>query len=265
MPLCYLYFSFIFDKTYAQKNMKTKLIEKAKQISTEYKFGDFFRNFLAVILGIIITFAGSDWITEHNTQEEIKKSLQLVNSELLLNRDEIKAMGERVELEQHAANYLFENKNNANSLLQDSVYKYLPPLFQWSKFTFTSDAMEMLKTSGLIQKIQDKELALQIIQAYGTIKAAEASFDIYTKYKNQVQEEFNNNPNVKAFSYNQMKKKEKTKDFRDTLEGQLRLLLTQQEGLQLLQTIPNIQPSRIYFTYIEEIDKTIIAIGKECE
>lgn len=111
MPLCYLYFSFIFDKTYAQKNMKTKLIEKAKQISTEYKFGDFFRNFLAVILGIIITFAGSDWITEHNTQEEIKKSLQLVNSELLLNRDEIKAMGERVELEQHAANYLFENKN----------------------------------------------------------------------------------------------------------------------------------------------------------
>ena len=31
------------------------LIEKAKQISTEYKFGDFFRNFLAVILGIIIT------------------------------------------------------------------------------------------------------------------------------------------------------------------------------------------------------------------
>ena len=47
MPLlCYLHFSFIFDKTYVQKNMKTKLIEKAKQISTEYKFGDFFRNFL---------------------------------------------------------------------------------------------------------------------------------------------------------------------------------------------------------------------------
>ena len=39
MPLlCYLHFSFIFDKTYVQKNMKTKLIEKAKQISTEYKF-----------------------------------------------------------------------------------------------------------------------------------------------------------------------------------------------------------------------------------
>lgn len=71
MPLlCYLHFSFIFDKTYVQKNMKTKLIEKAKQISTEYKFGDFFRNFLAVILGIIITFAGSDWITEHINPEK---------------------------------------------------------------------------------------------------------------------------------------------------------------------------------------------------
>ena len=81
MPLlCYLHFSFIFDKTYVQKNMKTKLIEKAKQISTEYKFGDFFRNFLAVILGIIITFAGSDWITEHNAQKEVKESILLVKS-----------------------------------------------------------------------------------------------------------------------------------------------------------------------------------------
>lgn len=245
--------------------MKIKLIEKAKQKSTEYKFGDFFRNFLAVILGIIITFAGSDWITERNTQKEIKKSLQLMKSELLLNREEIKSMGERVKLEQHAASYFFENKNNANGIPQDSISRYLPLLFQWSKFTFTSDAMEMLKASGLIQKIQNKELALQIIQAYGTIKAAEASFEIYMKYKNQAQEEFNNPPNVKAFSYNQMKEKEKAKDFRDALDGQLQLLFTQQEGLQLLQTIPNIQSSQIYSACMEEIDKTIAAIEKECK
>lgn len=65
--------------------MKTKLIEKIKQISTEYKFGDFIRNLIAVIFGIIITFAGSDCIGEHNTQKEVKESLQLVKSELLLN------------------------------------------------------------------------------------------------------------------------------------------------------------------------------------
>lgn len=75
--------------------MKKKLIERVKLISTEYKFGDFFRNFIAVMLGIIITFAGSDWITERNTQKELEKSLQLVKSELLLNKETIREMGKR--------------------------------------------------------------------------------------------------------------------------------------------------------------------------
>lgn len=74
--------------------MKIKLKEKIKRISVEYKFGDFFRNFIAVILGIVITFAGSDYISERNTQKEVEKSLMLVKSELMLNRKEMKSMGE---------------------------------------------------------------------------------------------------------------------------------------------------------------------------
>ena len=125
MPLlCYLHFSFIFDKTYVQKNMKTKLIEKAKQISTEYKFGDFFRNFLAVILGIIITFAGSDWITEHNAQKEVKESILLVKSELQTNREDIAYIKELVELEQKGALYLLEYKGRIQEADPDSLQKY---------------------------------------------------------------------------------------------------------------------------------------------
>ena len=146
-----------------------KTTEKIKRISTEYKFGDFFRNFIAVVLGIIITFAGSDWITERNTQKEIKKSLQLVKSELLLNREEMEALRDRIVLEQYAANYLFEHKDNPAEMPQDSIRKYFPLPFQWSKFTFTNDAMEMLKASALIQKIQNKELALQIMKVYGCL------------------------------------------------------------------------------------------------
>ena len=39
MPLlCYLHFSFIFDKTYVQKNMKTKLIEKVNLETSSVTF-----------------------------------------------------------------------------------------------------------------------------------------------------------------------------------------------------------------------------------
>lgn len=242
-----------------------KTTEKIKRISTEYKFGDFFRNFIAVVLGINITFAGSDWITERNTQKEIKKSLQLVKSELLLNREEMEALRDRIVLEQYAANYLFEHKDNPAEMPQDSIRKYFPLPFQWSKFTFTSDAMEMLKASALIQKIQNKELALQIMKVYGAIKAAEVSFDKYSNVKDQVQNEFNDNPKVKALSYSLTKQREKARDMESEFEQQLHLLYTQPEGLQLLQAIPNIQSPRIYQASIEKIDEAIAAIEEECK
>ena len=58
-------------------------------MSTEYRFGDFFRNFIAVVLGIVITFAGSDLIEERKIRNEVKDALSLVKDEILLNRETI--------------------------------------------------------------------------------------------------------------------------------------------------------------------------------
>lgn len=245
--------------------MKTKLIEKIKQINTTYKLGDFFRNFIAVVLGIIITFAGSDCIAEHNTQKEVKESLQLVKSELLLNREIMQDMGNRITLEQNAARHMFKYKNNLDEIPQDSLSKYLPILFQWSKFTFINDAMEMLKTSSLIQKIENKDLALQIIKTYGTIKVIESSFEMYMHYRSKVQDEFNANIQVKACTFDQTKKRENPNFKWDNnfSEKICLLLFTLPEGLNLLQTIPNIVSPQVYFNSIKEIDKAIEAIEKE--
>ena len=86
--------------------MKINLYKKIQDIGTEYKLGDFFRNLIAVILGIVITFVGSDMITEYNTKKEVEKALLLVKSELLINREQIIEMGKQVALEQRAARYL---------------------------------------------------------------------------------------------------------------------------------------------------------------
>lgn len=245
--------------------MKIKLSDKLKYIAKEYKLGDFVRNLIAVVLGIIITFVGSDWISERNTQKEVEKSIQLVKSELILNRETLKEMGSRVVFEQNAARYLFEYKNKKDEISQDSVKQYLPVIFQWSKYTFINDAMEMLKTSSLIQKIKNKELSLQIIKAYGTIKTAESSFEMYKEYKKQAQDEFNANPQVAACFYNQIKKREKVEYSEENdLSEELYLVLTLPEGLGLLQTMPNILNPKTHFSAsIEELDETIAAIDKE--
>lgn len=49
--------------------MNTKLIEKIKRSAIKGRLGDFTCNFIAVVLGIAITFVGSDMIQEHNKKK----------------------------------------------------------------------------------------------------------------------------------------------------------------------------------------------------
>ena len=63
--------------------MKKKLKELIISPTTTRRLGDFICNFTAVVLGIIITFIGSDMIQEHNKKKEVTQALQLVKSEFL--------------------------------------------------------------------------------------------------------------------------------------------------------------------------------------
>ena len=54
--------------------MNTKLIEKIKRSAIKGRLGDFICNFIAVVLGIAITFVGSDMIQEHNKKKRWHRS-----------------------------------------------------------------------------------------------------------------------------------------------------------------------------------------------
>lgn len=60
----------------------------------------FFRNFIAVVLGIVITFVGSDLIEERKIRNEVKDALSLVKDEILLNRETIEELMEQELFEQ---------------------------------------------------------------------------------------------------------------------------------------------------------------------
>lgn len=101
--------------------MKTNLIEKVKRMSTEYRFGDFFRNFIAVVLGIVITFAGSDLIEERKIRNEVKDALSLVKDEILLNRETIEELMEQELFEQRGACYLLQYKDSIDKASPDQL------------------------------------------------------------------------------------------------------------------------------------------------
>lgn len=148
--------------------MKTILWKKITHLFASRRMGDFVCNFTAVVLGIILTFMGSDWIEERNTQRDVKSALQLVQT----NRNTILSGKQRIEREIRAAHFLLRNKDSLLVVSEDSVNYYCNLPFQTSFITFTTDALELMKSSALFSQIKDKQLGLSIIQAYASIKTA---------------------------------------------------------------------------------------------
>lgn len=92
--------------------MKKILWKRMTLLFKNRRIGDFVCNFTAVVLGIILTFMGSDWIEKRNTQRDVKSALHLVKAELQTNRETILGGKQRVEREIRAAQFLLRNKDS---------------------------------------------------------------------------------------------------------------------------------------------------------
>lgn len=140
---------------------------------TTWKIGDYVLQLSVVILGIIVTFAGSSAISRHAQSKEIATTLQLVQTELEMNLQNVKKMHKDLLLERKGCMYLLTYESKPKEASVDSLSRYMGLPFVINSFSYTSDALEMLKMSSLTQQIRDKEMVLQIVSAYNELKKAE--------------------------------------------------------------------------------------------
>ncbi len=133
---------------------------------TTWKIGDYVLQLSVVVLGIIITFAGSSAISGYFESKQIDNAMKLIKSELEINRQRIEDIHRRLDLERKACNYILQYRNNLENASEDSLFRYVNIPFSYDSFSYVSDALEMLKMSSLSPQIQDKELILQIVKAY---------------------------------------------------------------------------------------------------
>ena len=75
------------------------------KLITSWKIGDYIRQFSIVMVGLIVTFAGSNMITDYSQSKEIVNALQLVKNELELNKKEVRRITERIQFELKACSY----------------------------------------------------------------------------------------------------------------------------------------------------------------
>lgn len=143
----------------------------------------FFSELLAVVLGIVITFAVQGMIDRAHDRKEVRKALELVRTELISNREEVALLREYLEDEMESARFLDENADLVKNLdkvdsLTAATVKYHLGIIDADVFiAFPHDALELLKMSSLFQKIGDNALSMKIIRAYDCCSSMATSIE----------------------------------------------------------------------------------------
>lgn len=154
-------------------------------------WSSFFTEFIAVVLGIVITFAGQGMIDRAHDRKEVRSALRLVRSELISNRQDLVELRQDIlnQMKQ-SAQYLDDNAELVKNLDRlDSATVRTVKFHQGMVLADVSvnlphDALELLKMSSLFQKIGDNALSMKIIRAYDCCQVIMESVDRHFEARN---------------------------------------------------------------------------------
>lgn len=158
------------------------------------RVSDYLCQLSVVVLGIIITFAGSSLISNCITQNKLKTALRLLVTELETNQQTVVDMKARYERERDFGQYLHRYKHDFAQASDDTLNEHQYLFFQINETSPMTEAFEMLKTSGLLQEISDQHLILQILTTYKNIQHAYSNYAFYYDNKSRITEMLNDQP-----------------------------------------------------------------------
>lgn len=152
------------------------LLSKENRIS-------FFLNFLAVVLGIVITFGGESIVSHKEERNNLHNCLELVSIELQEDKECIRYCDTLIVRELEAALYLMKYEDDYARAPLDSLYAVANTPFLLEEINVYEDAFDLLKNSGVLTKIKDKQLALDIFKTYDALKGVVFFLNSYYGHK----------------------------------------------------------------------------------
>lgn len=156
-----------------KKSLKTRI--------KKWKIGDYVRQFSIVAGGVLLTLWLTDYIAEVSKQREVRQAMQLVTLELQDNLRTIQNYKDIFETEKRIAIRLQVDGFSTADLPSDTIVLYRQKLYGGlvRPYRFSTDALEMLKTSGLTSHIGDKRLVIALLRCYKSIESFDKTMDFY--------------------------------------------------------------------------------------
>lgn len=157
--------------------MKKPLKKRIKK----WKIGDYARQFSIVTGGVLLTLWLTARITEAAKQQEVRQAMQLVASELHDNLQVVRDYKYTYSKDKWVARRLLEADFSLAGFPSDTVETYSRYITggMGKPYRLSSDALEMLKTTGIASHIADKQTLIDLLRCYKELAAFDDYMQLY--------------------------------------------------------------------------------------
>lgn len=166
--------------------MKNITWDKVKTLIKSWQVGDYIRQLSIVVAGIIVTFWGSDLISENARQKEVRSTMQLVAEELEHNKQELHRTKHLLDIDRHMSQLLNDYNMNISQIHEDTLLKYDKLFNQMDEFSYRTDALDVLKGSSLMQYIPDKRMLQDVLKVYFELEKTKKNVSDYYATKTDI-------------------------------------------------------------------------------
>lgn len=138
-----------------------------------------------VVVGILITFVGSDLIGHWSRQQQVKRVMQLVVAELEQNRNLLQEVCDGLRYDRQGMLMLHRYGMDVEAVPLDSLERYRDILSRIYTFRPQQDAQEVLKTSELFSSVRNKELLVDLLGCYNRLADFREGLLLYYDFKTE--------------------------------------------------------------------------------
>lgn len=160
--------------------------KKIKATIKGWKPGDYVRQISVVVIGILITFAGSNLITNCSEKRDVQAIMLLIGDEMRSNRDMYRSSISQFNNDERISAMLVEHEMRLQTIPEDSLTQFGFVLGHYRTFSYQRNAIDLLKNSMLMQKISDKEFLLSLLEAYETLETYKVLITQYYDLKDKI-------------------------------------------------------------------------------
>lgn len=153
-------------------------------------FVKFLRELLVVVTGITITLCAGLWVNNNNNKKDLKQYLTAVKMELESNAEMLDYYANWLQKSTGYAGYI--KSQDTKSLNIDTLNYYYQTddygcgiYYPHSPQIFKTNAFEMVKTSGIMRQLNDKELMESIWGAYAKLEDTRQFLDMCFQIKKE--------------------------------------------------------------------------------